>query len=1859
MAKFKLNFLTSRLNTTSNVVTFLETPISEFYDQEEIYRNNNNKFNRGHVYCYSFNEKISFHLNGQKELSFSMLRNIWIDNEEVLNPFTPQLKNGSQVLLIDQYNNEYFFTVKNIDYTIQQSNIVYNYTCQDSFTYQHIRQNNGYTIDNSSDSGDFIGAKNIDWWVRKKIQPECRISYQYVGLEGGLYISKLDGNIYTFNSKSNLRSVEKIIKPIYYSEEYPDLHETIPFSVSGSNASAALIALGEELDLMLNFKEHNIKDSDGNRTDSFVRYFWFEPKQNEKTADLKYSPYNTVQSFSFSHSGSSLSTVLNVDANTINDEVVSLIPEISPFFSSLFASTSWKDTLFTNGFFQSICQEKVFLCKDGQGKSTEFRYTNATIRKIGNVNYLYLEILNTPTGFTIPEHYNKVRFYTSTEETEMTVNGGFYSGRTAQWEFVADEVVYNDTYNLLPMDILGTSKQCFIRLAISSAPDNIPVVEESKIILCFYRDATEEDLAFAKIADQCPWLENKLFDFSYFLTNQIISPEEYGILMNSLKNDLRIVNGQLLYYSREYYNAIREKTTILSQLINTLDSLGASFNSDAVEVFKTDGSIKNINYFTKAYDTLYAAYFKDGSATPIMNYNELLTEYFNKYFNAQQRFLKNIYNFEQFFNQYTHWGDNAQLYNNIFSLANLDNLEDDLGIVQIQSSNKLIKRYISFNDYVDFNLILDDFEWYNDNLTPIIKIYNADKITEAKVVDKINYKKFYISKLNPSNLTRCDESTLYNPAQYYYRVAYVADRKTTDWPEKFGNWYKYREDENLVWYCNKAPDATFNYKDEQETTVNPWASSITYQNGDKEYSLTKTFIEVSYEEIINESLYYKLYNEENLRNRLFYKDALTKTDTSEWWEKDDIAENLQRFRPSVFYNSIVNEDWESELSATFLREIENDLNSSSSRSCSSNSVDFYISHFPVTSVEYEGVNYTTSPWTLNGCKLEYQPINSKGQTLTEYMDYVESLYKGISGKDEVINPFDNSERIIRSIPIVTPANEGEYYRRVSKGGLIAHNSTAITLTPVECNSLGLLENAVELENLWNSSTKWSTYGWNTADFMDSPWSWRQYQGWHDEGTIIYAKTMTAYNEWDTIRRQHLYKNGDKEVEINDIASIEFSAEKNDALIQLKEVEIGGVLYYWQYSPVDDNNQYYNLYSKVGLTYSAAQKLPLKFNNGYLRQVSLNEKIDHSANYRILAITANDNDNSIIFSDKDDRGFDDRISKNIYYFIYNNTSKLDIENLQDKVTWGNVFGDSFIYKDRKVIVFQDEDFNHIYITNSTNDWSDGYLITDKRQQLYIGQDIYDNSTYTKYDLSKGMLNGLYQLVKQEDGFIHPTEETTVSWTGDNATKFYYKTPSNTFVRAYSIPQMKSMKQFYYLSNEICSKETIGKSNSFDLKVFLHQDCYNKINNQWILDTEIENTYIKESHATLTIPNEAPDNCDVVLQVVDENKTYSRNCHCTRTGIKPIANISNGQFWLQFHNDTSNLILFEEAATIEMELTQYWTEAYNASLYCEYFLPPSWQPRSNGDINYYNKNIIKYNSNGAPVLSRMYIPEVAIFKANNTIRFPVYELEHTTIKYNDGYSLDNRNGELNIDGYTTTDDLIGFKPLTQALNELNESLSNFVMVDYSNGETSYKKNYYYNTNESTGMKWSKFLQEHSSLTQSYPEFNGLYVMTYRILKNQFKDRTVETYNTCKYKQNLIWSKLYQNYPGVFLEESYSNENATTSEDLLLLATNAFKNKRDPERGYNISLINPAQDLLVQQNDKYSYERYEGQELKIGEGILINADDYYDTYDDIYNTLSQYLFITDISYDLRKDSDIQVTVNSIKYQDKLIQRLVKLIK
>ena len=209
----------------------------------------------------------------------------------------------------------------------------------------------------------------------------------------------------------------------------------------------------------------------------------------------------------------------------------------------------------------------------------------------------------------------------------------------------------------------------------------------------------------------------------------------------------------------------------------------------------------------------------------------------------------------------------------------------------------------------------------------------------------------------------------------------------------------------------------------------------------------------------------------------------------------------------------------------------------------------------------------------------------------------------------------------------------------------------------------------------------------------------------------------------------------------------------------------------------------------------------------------------------------------------------------------------------------------------------------------------------------------------------------------------------------------------------------------------------------------------------------------------------------------------------------------------------------------------------------------------------------------------------------------------------------------------------------MDTLQTSLADWEVLE--NGYT-----VYYNK-VSGGTLWKKFTQQYLT-TSEYDKMIGTYGIIFYKLKNVYTNNPLTDYKRVKEEKNRIWNKIYLNYPHIILEENYSYDLATSSSELYKMAQLVFKGKKEPEKNYSLSVI-----------DYYSLLNYKGEELKPGYGIQINTNEYYDESDDIYTALKQYLFITDVSYTLRKDDDLNITVNSVKYQEKLLQSLVKLIR
>ena len=52
------------------------------------------------------------------------------------NPYVSAIHVGSLIELQDKYDNTYLFIVNKINYSFKEHNIVYEYTCQDAFSYK-------------------------------------------------------------------------------------------------------------------------------------------------------------------------------------------------------------------------------------------------------------------------------------------------------------------------------------------------------------------------------------------------------------------------------------------------------------------------------------------------------------------------------------------------------------------------------------------------------------------------------------------------------------------------------------------------------------------------------------------------------------------------------------------------------------------------------------------------------------------------------------------------------------------------------------------------------------------------------------------------------------------------------------------------------------------------------------------------------------------------------------------------------------------------------------------------------------------------------------------------------------------------------------------------------------------------------------------------------------------------------------------------------------------------------------------------------------------------------------------------------------------------------------------------------------------------------------------------------------------------------------------------------------------------------------------------------------------------------------------------------------------------------------------
>lgn len=1703
MQKFKISLIISTSSSGTNR-TFTETPITNFsFDISFPDANKRKKFSN---YDFTYDENFSIKSNGQRSLSFSMSKKIMKDYSWENNPFINAIKIGSIIKLEDHFNNHHFFTVTSIAFEPHPINMSFKYECIDSFSYQLTRQNDGYSIENNVESEDYLGARDLDFWANK-IRKECYITDEYLGLDEELFLTENSSGVQSLSKTKNGKIKKKIKKSFSITNidsTYQEMHLKIPFSVSGTTANAALISLGEQYGLVLNVAERFV-DSE------IKRYFWYEPSKNNEITGLKYSPEKNINKFNFNINGNALTTILNVESNTnTNDEIVSLIPAITPFFKQLFSSLKWSKAISDNsgikyypGMFSDIINGKQYI------KTLDFE--KATLEE----GWLSIQILNTKNMYTflknliVDPFYNKISFQQSNEIFSIVQTGdgiNNYSSNKYMYEIVFEycekenpklTYVYHWNENKNLDDDLKRKLQNeeleLVSLYVCVKVPNSSTTEVSgtlSLSLTSSRDFTEEDVKFAEIADKCPWLENKIIDFSYFVKHKILTPAEYDSLMFLLQNNLRQINGQLLYWSSSYYNAVKNSAEQLSKILTQFDSLGAYFNSAIVAPIsagKTE-KLEDTDRFNEVYNTLWS---NPDKKTSLFGLKDKQVEYFNKYFLAEQRFLKAIYNFEKHFNaQYS--GTSHTLYEFIFK-------PDEF--------------------YTDQNLTPP-----NENFTPGITF----EIGSFKPY-------IYDGKNKPNVVYELSEN------------GYVAREVIKNNP-------------NVI---NKK----FFIKEISSTPIQatgPFDSKKTYYKKEEDKEGTVTYTELSARDVAfkilqeyYDSFYVKNYDSQTKLSSIRGTDA------------------LKAFTPLIV----------PQLSADITADIEK-LSIDDENNFKPGEV------WPESWVNFWRIYKANLPLT----QLQYAVSDGK-ETKTHFVTFIgQNMFNSSSAIDFSYQTF------LEQVQSAKSTANFPYYRRINWPWLP-------DLTPGGVATVSNLVRAFALAN-------------NT-----------------DAGYFVdYSKKN---KECATIKVLDSSDNGD----ILDGIKPIFFLNKNSAKEWNKKRSEYSI-----WSP--------ELLQETAVTYSIGAgdsgAPAFTFKDSFFRVLKYGSELNVTSTYRKLYVDPR--------TDINDEKYTGAYLNTAWgnYIITNLTGILSAIEYYPLIAWSvpltdyktketnsqeNFFGPWESYNSN---YYKDEDGEPFlilelmdYIENNIKE-TGGKILNSKNDKeiTYPYRDLYyknNHSTTTRnknmrFNLftcpfSLGEIENLY--VSSEDKYV---ETTVVDENGKiKEDLLYYKKSSDglSYEPVYTLKQAAQQGLFY---REDSNKTKLISSFDWDqLKTTPQKISYYVYTN---------NAEYVRFETTIQYKEGTTDDNEIYTYF--EGKFYTRSSLQNQITLflKPekrtedFSNYTNGEFWYNNRDKIEHPSVFASAAAIEADLTTYWVDAVSASKLCKYFIPDKWQPMVEGSRNGFESELYyiqeKESSDDIECRSSIqllntYIPKISIIKdTKGSSLLPRYTFSRV---YGKG-------------ALTLSDVLKTNFSLEQVCNYLFDgSVPDDWYATQEGTKTYYQVDF-------GGMLWSQ-LYSHLTGKPGQQYLGGSYDMLFKYFNKYFYDLSFPQYEELQEKKENLWRSLYTNYPSILLESKFSNKDATTSEELYKLASLYFKDISQPEKQYNIGLIDTS--LL---------DGYSGQEIKLGDAIQLKVEDFYTDLDDIYELLSQFLFVTDIGYKLRENT-FNVTVDSIKYQEKLLQSLVKLIR
>lgn len=1803
MAYFKLSLLTKAYDP-KNVNKYIKNIISEFYgnnvvDELKKYERENNlttildsKFDNVYTKTYTYNEKLNLHQQGQSDLSFSLDKMILDDDTWKDNPFASKIKTGSQVLLEDKYNNTYLFTVKNITYTITENNIVYNFTCQDSFSYQLAKQNDGYTINNDINSKDFIGALSVDFWAEKIVE-ECKIAYKYLRLETPLYLCTDGTAINTVVKKDSSKQILKILKHNYLkTQENEDLYETIPFSCSSTTANGALISLGEQIGLALKTATVLLEPENNSNFISLITYFWFEPAKQDVVNGIQYSPFRNVKTFNLSQSGDSLITTLNINSRQLSSgELITALPTVSPFFINFFNSAYWKkDSQYYQGMYTNALYGPQFSIDFG---SNGIEYESSEPSQEGVVYVEYDD--------------NKLFFRTKISDVQKKWFS-LYNIQVYQTQKTHSSIIYIDNvgekHSLNPDVAKFTTSIHNNTLMVTVASPSLADIATSEYIVeyeihvFFKTQYSDEDETFAKIADQLPWLQNKLIDFSYFIKNGLLSKIQERDIKARLYNDLRKINSDILLNSAAYYSRIHAQTKYLSDMTNNIDMVGAELSNIAssYEQKGTDSHYSTTNLIQRwslLQSNVSGAADADSTningsylATSFVELYDTVSDYMRKFLNARQRCLKNLYNFKNYFN------------------APLDDVYKEYW--------KVTATIVDTDDTTAFNIY---------RFTPSNKdTYSVLNMTFAKT-----YPNFFVFDKNYTAL----------------------DAKVVDY-------------NNIRLYNNNAQHSLFDKENYLITADN--------------------------------------YQDMNIH---CYQDILHKSGPEDDYDKD------RTYLRQVFFLRIDDVITWFNLGGASVEEIRKKVDASSfhlhivtthTNDSITPDTHLYPCHLQVYNKDTNyliGWKKYEDGYEFAGDRIWFAPdsyievgnvrYNARYSSYWSLLD--RPLYEGqyVADTTQDTIKFTNENNICegsifyQEIPTSQILRNYIYRQKTELHPQIKKSYTYDVLST-------LLEDNTAENATWYNIYEAGDYTSSGVNFI----GWGKYtdptvKGWHIACGIMgifnplwwIGSLVTSFNLTDNL----LVHGGYQSTSTNYIGTYSnFAPYKNAEAKRhsayIKEYPLDAI--YLQ----EDNGSY----TKTNLVTNT------NYTNFYCRTDSKGSNNSFS-----LAKSGTFTDLSNlhqIAKTKDDL-YTDFVSDFPKFYFYS-TKPLDttsVTHITDGValTFGNLIyhKNSYSYsgyKYRKTKLYKAYSYERILGIPDTAQ----VLVFEADSNYAIpndGTDINDLNQYRDYDIiKKGKIQSKAEVLNTyptnpnegedwEDWAVYfwlIVDGTLNELTGSvekQIDSVFSETLANEYGFIYDIDDFYNssgiVENLYYIEERVrLTPASLG--DGYSIRDHLLDNKYEFYNEKeervYTINQLFGNLTYKnpQSYTYYTFDNTIPqpvrlyqyNNESVIPDIInyeldastpgihtgDADSPYA-DFKYTITAINQTATAStNGELWYQYTVEESSqdeLPLREQAALIESNLQMYWNEAYAASLLCDVFVPEEWRVKNDKVVNHFNVVTV---TDSTIKLNPVYIPEIS---------------KTTEPQYNITWSdtiPTVENGELYI--YDQLSDKWKMEVDKMLERTQNVSTDYLYFTKISNNVSFY-------TIKSGGSNWASFINQ--AVGVSMPDYTGWNGVAITYLTSHFVDAGTSNYELLLQRRDDLWRSFYEEYPYLFLETSYSNDSATTSEELLIMAKYAFEDQKYPEKSYSISLIDLVQDVETLDNNDGTYnpKYYRGPELHIGEGIKISAEDYTQDRDDIYEALSQLLFITDISRDLRNDGDCQLTVNTIKYQDKLIRRLAKMIR